>query len=215
MMEEYYKLTDYDNYGTLIKTYLNDENLPRAMKYNKETKEWKPVVGFFSDYMLPEEDNKYDMYDEISESEAEKYMTDSFVETAHEIARQAHKGQKDKAGVDYIKHPEFVASQVRTNDDKATAYLHDVLEDTSVTSEELLQAGIPEAVVKAVKILTKEKGEDYFTYLEKVRDNEIARKVKLADLRHNSDLSRLENVEEKDRERLAKYRKAQKFLEDF
>jgi hypothetical protein len=79
----------------------------------------------------------------------------------------------------------------------------------------LLQAGIPEAVVKAIKILTKEKGEDYFTYLEKVRDNEIARKVKLADLRHNSDLSRLENVEDKDRERLAKYRKAQKFLEDF
>ena len=77
----------------------------------------------------------------------------SMVDLALSIARQAHEGQLDKAGVDYIEHPIYVASQVDTEEEKAVALLHDVIEDSHYTAEELLQAGLPETVVTAVKIL--------------------------------------------------------------
>lgn len=139
-------------------------------------------------------------------------MSLNFVCLAHEIAAEAHKGQIDKAGVAYIKHPEAVASFVNSDEEKATAYLHDTLEDTSVTVNDLREAGIPDDVVEAVKVLTHDKSQDYFKYLEKVKSNTIARAVKLADLKHNSDLSRLKIVTDTDRERLNKYTKAIEFL---
>ena len=128
------------------------------------------------------------------------------------IAKKAHKGQYDKAGVDYIEHPLFVASLVDTQEEKAVALLHDVLEDSPYTAEELILAGLPETVVSAVQILTKKKGQDYQQYLELVKSSPIARRVKLADLKHNSDLSRLATVTEKDLERLEKYKKAIDYL---
>ena len=128
------------------------------------------------------------------------------------IATEAHRGQFDKAGVDYIEHPIYVASQVDTEEEKAVALLHDVIEDSPVSAEELLQAGLPETVVTAVQVLTKKKEQDYQTYLETVKKNPLARVVKLADLKHNSDLSRLSSITEKDRERLKKYKKAIDFL---
>ena len=88
------------------------------------------------------------------------------------------------------------------------ALLHDVIEDSPVSAEELLQAGLPETVVTAVQVLTKKKEQDYQTYLETVKKNSLARVVKLADLKQNSDLSRLSSITEKDRERLKKYKKA-------
>ena len=136
----------------------------------------------------------------------------SMVDLALSIARKAHEGQLDKAGVDYIEHPIYVASQVDTEEEKAVALLHDVIEDSSVSAEELLQAGLPETVVTAVQVLTKKKEQDYQTYLETVKKNPLARVVKLADLEHNSDLSRLSSITEKDRERLKKYKKAIDFL---
>ena len=136
----------------------------------------------------------------------------SMVDLALSIARQAHEGQLDKAGVDYIKHPIYVASQVETEEEKAVALLHDVLEDSSVTAEELLIAGLPETVVTTVQLLTKQTGQDYQTYLQAVKSNPLACRVKLADLKHNSDLSRLTSITEKDRERLKKYKKAIDFL---
>ena len=135
----------------------------------------------------------------------------SMVDLALSIARKAHEGQLDKAGVDYIEHPIYVASQVDT-EEKAVALLHDVIEDSPVSAEELLQAGLPETVVTAVQVLTKKKEQDYQTYLETVKKNPLARLVKLADLKHNSDLSRLSSITEKDRERLKKYKKAIDFL---
>ena len=90
--------------------------------------------------------------------------------------------------------------------------MHDVLEDSSVTAEELLNAGLPETVVTAVQVLTKKKGQDYQQYLELVKSNPIARLVKLADLKHNSDLSRLSSLTENDLERLEKYKKAIDYL---
>jgi len=136
----------------------------------------------------------------------------SMVDLALSIVRQAHEGQLDKAGVAYIEHPIYVANQVDTEEEKAVALLHDVIEDSSVSAEELLQAGLPETVVTAVQVLTKKKEQDYQTYLETVKKNPLARLVKLADLKHNSDLSRLSSITEKDRERLKKYKKAIDFL---
>ena len=136
----------------------------------------------------------------------------SMVDLALSIARKAHEGQLDKAGVDYIEHPIYVASQVDTEEEKAVALLHDVIEDSPVSAEELLQAGLPETVVTAVQVLTKKKEQDYQTYLETVKKNPLARVVKLADLKHNSDLSRLSSITEKDKERLKKYKKAIDFL---
>ena len=136
----------------------------------------------------------------------------SMVDLALSIARKAHEGQLDKAGVDYIEHPIYVASQVDTEEEKAVALLHDVIEDSPVSAEGLLQAGLPETVVTAVQVLTKKKEQDYQIYLETVKKNPLARVVKLADLKHNSDLSRLSSITEKDRERLKKYKKAIDFL---
>ncbi|MEQ6354023.1 HD domain-containing protein [Lysinibacillus sp. M3] len=140
-------------------------------------------------------------------------MLPDYVEIAHEIARKAHAGQVDKAGVDYIKHPETVASFVKSAEEKATAYLHDVLEDTKITANDLKNAGIPDNVIEAVQVLTKDRNTPYFDYLRQVKASPIARLVKLADLKHNSDRSRLLSITDKDLERLEKYKKATEFLE--
>lgn len=141
-----------------------------------------------------------------------KNMKQSQSEKAYEIAKRAHLGQIDKAGEDYIKHPEKVASFVNSDEEKAVAYLHDVIEDTELTLEDLREYGFSEEVLKAVDVITKKKGQDYQTYLNSVKENKLARVVKLADLRHNSDLTRLINITEKDIERKEKYQKAIDFL---
>ena len=141
-----------------------------------------------------------------------KNMKQSQSEKAYEIAKRAHLGQIDKAGEDYIKHPEKVASFVNSDEEKAVAYLHDVIEDTELTLEGLREYGFSEEVLKAVDVITKKKGQDYQTYLNSVKENKLARVVKLADLRHNSDLTRLINITEKDIERKEKYQKAIDFL---
>lgn len=139
-------------------------------------------------------------------------MKQSQSEKAYEIAKRAHLGQVDKAGEDYIKHPEKVASFVETDEEKAVAYLHDVIEDTELTLEDLHEYEFSKEVIEAVDIITKKKGEDYRSYLNSVKKNKLARAVKLADLRHNSDLTRLTKVTEKDIERKEKYQKAIEFL---
>ena len=139
-------------------------------------------------------------------------MKQSQSERAYEIAKKAHLGQVDKAGEDYIKHPEKVASFVKTDEEKTVAYLHDVIEDTELTLEDLYECGFSKEVIEAVDIITKKRGEDYQSYLNSVKKNKLARAVKLADLRHNSDLTRLAKVTEKDIKRKEKYQKAIDFL---
>ncbi|MGX7089057.1 HD domain-containing protein [Gemella morbillorum] len=139
-------------------------------------------------------------------------MKQSQSEKAYEIAKRAHLGQVDKAGEDYIKHPQKVASFVKSDEEKAVAYLHDVIEDTELTLEDLHEYEFSKEVIEAVDIITKKKGEDYQSYLNSVKKNKLARAVKLADLRHNSDLTRLTKVTEKDIERKEKYQKAIDFL---
>ncbi|HEU3761031.1 TPA: GTP pyrophosphokinase [Streptococcus pneumoniae] len=139
-------------------------------------------------------------------------MNKSQATKAHEVAKKAHFGQTDRAGIDYIKHPETVASFVTTDEEKAVAYLHDVIEDTTLTLLDLKKEGFSKNIIEAVNILTKKKGQDYQSYLNLVKTNELARVVKLADLRHNSDLTRLPLITEKDLERNKKYSSAIRFL---
>ena len=139
-------------------------------------------------------------------------MNKSQATKAHEVAKKAHFGQTDRAGIDYIKHPETVASFVTTDEEKAVAYLHDVIEDTTLTLLDLKKEGFSKNIIEAVDILTKKKGQDYQSYLNLVKTNELARVVKLADLRHNSDLTRLPLITEKDLERNKKYSSALTFL---
>ena len=140
-----------------------------------------------------------------------------YVEKAFHIAKAAHEGQYDKGSRPYIEHPMHVAENVKSDAAKAVAYLHDVIEDTKgqpneITADDLREAGIPEEVVIAVVAMTHEEGEDYFDYVRRLKENSIAREVKLADLSHNMDRSRIPDFSENDEKRLAKYEKAKKIL---
>ena len=128
-----------------------------------------------------------------------------FAQIALELAKAAHKGQKDKAGNDYILHPIYVAGQMETDAEKSVAYLHDVVEDTDVTFKHLRGMGFSDEIVEAVEAITKRKGELYDEYIKRVSCNPLARKVKLADMKHNSDISRFKHPTEEDYARCKKY----------
>ena len=131
---------------------------------------------------------------------------------AMQIAYNAHHGAYDKGGMPYIHHPLHLAEQMSTEEETAVALLHDVIEDNCVTADELISKGIPACVTEAVVLLTKPLDEDYPDYVRRVAENPLAKKVKLADLKHNSDISRLSDVTEADLARLEKYKKAIEIL---
>jgi (p)ppGpp synthase/HD superfamily hydrolase len=112
------------------------------------------------------------------------------IERALQIAAQAHEGRKDKEGLPYVLHPLRVMLAVEGEEAQIVAVLHDVIEDTSVTEEDLRQAGFGERVVAAVRCVTHRKDESYADYVVRCRGNEVARRVKLADLEDNSRLGR-------------------------
>lgn len=109
---------------------------------------------------------------------------------AARIAYAAHAGQTDKAGMPYIFHPYHVAQQMRNETEICVALLHDVAEDTQVTLSDL-EKEFPADVVAALKLLTRKEDEDYLDYIRKIKTDPIARAVKIADLQHNSDLTRI------------------------
>lgn len=131
---------------------------------------------------------------------------------AIEIATTAHAGQTDKGGVPYILHPIAVADGVETAEQKIVAYLHDVIEDTNITAGDLLAAGFPDNIIEAITVITKKDGVPYMDYLQSVKENELARVVKMSDIRHNMDLSRIANPTDKDFKRVEKYKEALKSL---
>ena len=131
---------------------------------------------------------------------------------AMRICYAAHEGQVDKSGVPYVFHPLHLAEQMETEEEICTALLHDVVEDTKWTLAELEAEGFPASVLDAVRLLTREKDVSYMAYIERLSGNRIARKVKLADLEHNSDLTRLLEVTERDLKRQEKYFLAKEFL---
>ena len=136
------------------------------------------------------------------------------LQTALRIAVKAHEGQVDRAGKSYIYHPLSVAAMTSSYDEFVTALLHDVLEDSDYTAADLRAEGIPEHIVDALLLLSHEKNEPYMEYIARIKENELARSVKIADLTHNSDLSRLPSVSSKDLERAKKYRQALEYLSE-
>jgi (p)ppGpp synthase/HD superfamily hydrolase len=125
------------------------------------------------------------------------------------ITTNAHAGQFDRGGTPYILHPLKVMHYLKTDDEElqCIALGHDVIEDTDVTYKDLFDAGMSERVLHGINALTKRLGETYEEYKERVFSNEDAMKVKLCDLRHNTDIRRLKGVREKDLERMAKYQR--------
>lgn len=126
------------------------------------------------------------------------------------IASNAHLGQRDRGGKAYILHTIRVAMRLRTTDEElmSIAVLHDTVEDTKLTFDDLRQRGMSERVINALKLLTHQKGVSYEDYIENMADNLDALLVKREDLRDNSDITRLKGVSEKDITRMAKYHKA-------
>jgi Guanosine polyphosphate pyrophosphohydrolases/synthetases len=132
----------------------------------------------------------------------------SALEQAIALAAQKHAGQKDKAGQPYILHLLRVMMQMETEEERIVAVLHDILEDTNTAVSELYDHGFDTTIVFAVIALTKRKDEDYYEFIERVSKNDLARRVKLADLKDNMNWDRIQNPSEKDMERMQKYQKA-------
>ena len=133
---------------------------------------------------------------------------------AIKLMYKLHKDQIDKSGLPYVFHPFHLAEQM--NDEKTTivALLHDTLEDTALTANDLKREGFSNEIINAIKTLTHDFDEDYFSYVQRVGNNEIARKVKIKDLEHNMDLSRLNNVTKADMKRYQKYCACHQYLQE-
>ena len=127
---------------------------------------------------------------------------------ALQLSFLAHKDQTDKSGMPYVFHPFHLAEQMPDEDTTIVALLHDVIEDTPYTLDDLRAMGFNEQVLDALALMTHDKRIPYMDYVAKIKGNKIARTVKLADLKHNSDLSRLNTVDEKALQRIEKYRQA-------
>lgn len=208
----YYKLLK-DHYGEVIKYDGQD-----CYEYRFGVEEW--VKSSFSLEAHSACDNVAEApYKKISESEAftildyQRVRLNRLLNLAVEIATKAHKGQVDKGGNPYINHPTAVAESVKDTEEKIVAYLHDVIEDTDITLEDLKIMGFTKPILTALERITKEKGVSYDKYLEGVREDRISLNVKIADIKNNMDLSRIKKPTQKDFDRVEKYKKALDFLE--
>jgi len=135
------------------------------------------------------------------------------IEIALKIALQAHKGKTDKGGYPYILHAIRVMNNVNSIEEKIVAVLHDVIEDSNYSFDDLRYEGISEKCIEAIKLLTHEKNIPYMDYIKQIANNEISRVAKLADLKDNSDTTRLKKITEKDKERVKKYRISISYLD--
>ena len=133
---------------------------------------------------------------------------------AMKLCFAAHKDQTDKSGLPYVFHPFHLAEQMPDEESTVVALLHDVVEDTPYTLEDLAQMGFPQPVLEALRLMTHDPSVPYLDYVAKLKENPIARRVKLADLRHNSDTTRLDNITDREEKRLKKYAEAIQLLED-
>lgn len=137
------------------------------------------------------------------------------IKNAYKLINKYHKDQFDKGGNPYITHLEFVSNKMTCSIGKTAALLHDIKEDTPITTEELLANGISQDVIEIIDILTKKDSELYMHYIDRIKNcnNPIAIKIKLADLTHNMDISRIPNPTEKDLNRIKnRYKKAYDIL---
>ena len=137
----------------------------------------------------------------------------STLKRAIEIATDAHQGQFDKAGRDYIGHPLRVMEMGKTEEEKIVGVLHDVIEDTDWTFEKLAEEGFSDEVIAALRCVTKiSENENYDNFIDRVKKNPLAVAVKINDLTDNMDIRRIPYLSDKDVKRLKKYLKAYKRL---
>ena len=133
---------------------------------------------------------------------------------ALQLCFRAHRDQLDKSGLPYVFHPFHLAEQMTDEETTVVALLHDVVEDSEYTFRDLEEMGFPPQVLEALQLLTHDPAMPYLDYVARIRENPIARAVKLADLRHNSDLSRLDQVDARALTRVEQYRQAMALLEN-
>lgn len=130
------------------------------------------------------------------------------------IAYNAHLNQVDKSGMPYIFHPIYIAERMDDEESTIVALLHDTIEDSDLTICDLKMEGFSESVIEALECLTHDKNMQYEEYIQIIKENPLAKKVKKVDLEHNSLLERLEIVDESVINRLKKYEKAKEMLSD-
>ena len=133
---------------------------------------------------------------------------------AYKIAFEAHRDQLDKTGLPYIHHPLHLAFQMSDEVTTCVALLHDVVEDSDMTFEELEKLGFGGEIINALRLLTHADDVPYMDYVREIKKNPVAAAVKRADLMHNSDMTRLDVVTEKDLQRAEKYKKALEILSE-
>ena len=138
----------------------------------------------------------------------------NIIEKSLQIALEAYAGQKDKAGKPYILHPLRIMGNMETEEEMSVALLHDVIEDSDFTDTDLLDRGIPLKVVNAVSLLSKVEGQSYEQYIQGILSDELALKVKKADIEDNINVLRLDEINSFDLKRIEKYHKAWKILKD-
>lgn len=134
------------------------------------------------------------------------------LEKAISIAAKAHEGQTDKGGTAYIMHPLKLMMAMDTEEEQITAILHDVVEDSTITIEDLKAEGFSEQVLDAITLLTRKKRASYQKYIEAIAENALATKVKMADLSHNMDITRIPGATIKDFQQRTQYEKYQQYL---
>ena len=133
---------------------------------------------------------------------------------ALKLCFEAHKNQTDKSGMPYVFHPFHLAEQMDTEETTIVALLHDLVEDTEYTIEDLTNMGFDKTITDAIALMTHARNVDYMDYVRMIKENPVAKVVKMADLKHNSDLTRLDIVDEKALRRREKYLKAIALLEE-
>ena len=131
---------------------------------------------------------------------------------ALKVCFDMHKDQTDKSGLPYVFHPFHLAEQMKDEATTVVALLHDVVEDTEITIDDLQKMGFSQEVLEAIALMTHNDEVPYMEYVARIKTNPIARAVKLADLKHNSDMTRLESITPYDKERASKYKRAIRLL---
>ena len=136
------------------------------------------------------------------------------LEKALQIALKAHEGQKDKAGSPYILHPLRLMLAMDSESERIVAVLHDVLEDSPFTANQLRSQGFSDEIIVALECLTRGEGESYRDFIERAKSNALARRVKMADIEDNMNIRRISDLTDQDLKRLGRYHRAWRTLSD-
>lgn len=212
---KYYKLLVGINVGKVV--LVDPKKDYEHFEYSFGKEKWEET-NIFVDFLWPY-DEKFEKYQELNESQVknlldiQRQQIMSLLRSAETTATDAHSGQVDIGGHSYVEHPKYVANSVDCLEQKIIAWLHDVLEDTKLTEDDLRKLGFTESIIYSVKLLTRNKNMDYEEYLWMLKQDKNAKEVKLADLAHNMDTSRLgRELKERDKRRMEKYEKAVEFI---